>query len=127
MSVKTDYRKCTVTIIGDDGRVYPYLLYCRVQDANSGHNGELRLSKGDSERIHIGREAASELLPVLQKYVDTGKIVGDEYRIGGSIGGFTVCDSKGEPVIDRFYDSTQMAEEICQALNRVTKSEGESK
>jgi hypothetical protein len=122
MGVKTDYRKGTLTILDDESSLYP--LRCKVLD-NSVHSGVLQISHTATKTVYISRETATELLYALERYVDTGKITGDKYRIGRLNGGFVVLQSLGEQAIDRVYRSRQVAKEICDALNKANKGEGE--
>jgi hypothetical protein len=122
MKVKTDYQKGEVTITDSELRSRP--LCCEVLDSQY-NAGALRLSVGRVESVYFNRKTATELLPILQRYIDTGSVVEGEYRVVRGISGFSVCDTHGRQVIDRFYHSNQMAEEICDALNRV--NEGENK
>jgi hypothetical protein len=75
--------------------------------------------------VYISREAATELLYVLKRYIADGKIIGDEYYVGQLNGDFVVLQFPGELVIDRVFSTRQAAKEICEALNKVAKGEGE--
>ena len=124
MSAKIDYRRGTLTILDDESSLYP--LRCKVLD-NPAHPGVLRISHTATKTVYISRKTATELLYVLRNYIANGKITGDEYYVGQLNGGFVVLQFPGELVIDRVFSTRQVAKEICDALNKANKGEGENK
>jgi hypothetical protein len=124
MKVEVDYQKGEAIIISDDRSV---CIHCKVRSADSDYSGELRLRRGATERVHICRDAASGLLPILQRYVDTGKAIEDEYHVRATLDGYIICNPKGERVCEVWFPCSHSADKVCETLNMVTRAKGENK